>query len=93
MTISKNKLKTIARNLRNNQTDSEKLLWSHLRNRQIAGFKFRRQFPIEAYIVDFACISYNLIIELDGGQHTETADHDEARTKFLNEKGFKVIRF
>ena len=93
MTIAKNKLKTIARNLRKNQTDSEKLLWSHLRNRQIAGFKFRRQFPIEAYIVDFACISDNLIIELDGGQHTETADHYEARTKFLNEKGFKVIRF
>ena len=72
---------------------NSKFLWSHLRNRQISGFKFRRQFPIGPYIVDFVCLSNNLIIELNGGQHTETVENDEARTNFLNKKGFRVIRF
>ena len=93
MTTKRNHLKTLARNLRKNHTDAEKLLWNRLRSRQVADCKFKRQFAIEHYIVDFICLSRNLIIELDGGQHNETTDYDTTRTKFLTAKGFKVIRF
>ena len=86
-------MKNRARNLRKNQTEAEKLLWSSLRNRQIAGCKFRRQWPIGPYIVDFACLSRKLLIELDGGQHSEAIAYDEARTKFLEAQGYRVIRF
>lgn len=82
-----------ARNLRKNQTDAEKLLWQHLRNRQMLGQKFRRQFPIDTYIVDFACLEVKLTIELDGGQHTEQIEYDQRRTEQLQKRGFKVIRF
>jgi very-short-patch-repair endonuclease len=61
----------IARKLRKEQTEAERRLWWHLRNRQLEGWKFRRQFPIGHYIVDFACIDARLIVELDGGQHSE----------------------
>ncbi len=93
MEVNSKNLKTLARNLRKNQTDTEQILWSHLRNRQVADCKFRRQYPIGAYIVDFVCLSKNFIIELDGSQHLDAKNHDAARTKFLNDKGFKVIRF
>jgi len=86
-------VKDRARNLRKNQTEAEKLLWSYLRNRQIEGCKFRRQWPIGAYIVDFACLSRQLVIELDGGQHAEAITYDKTRTRFLEAKGYKVIRF
>jgi len=76
-----------------NQTEAEKLLWSYLRNRQMEGCKFRRQWPIGAYIVDFACLSRQLVIELDGGQHAESIAYDETRTRFLEAKGYRVIRF
>lgn len=65
-------LTPIARKLCQNQTDAEKLLWSHLRSRQLSGAKFVRQFPIGLYIADFACRSVMLVIELDGGRHAET---------------------
>ena len=76
-----------------NQTDAERLLWRHLRNRQLGGFKFRRQHSFPPYIVDFACSEKRLIVELDGSQHALTMEADEQRTKFLEEKGFRVIRF
>ncbi|MES9846224.1 MAG: endonuclease domain-containing protein [Candidatus Sedimenticola sp. 6PFRAG5] len=82
-----------ARELRRNQTDAEQLLWRSLKSRQLNGYKFRRQFPVHPYIVDFACLSENLIVELDGGQHTEQLDYDEKRTAFLESKGYRVIRF
>ena len=55
--------------------------------------KFKRQKPIGIYIVDFVCLEQKLIIELDGGQHAENVDYDEARTKFLESVGYKVLRF
>ena len=55
-----------ARSLRKNKTDVEQLLWKHIRNRHLCNYKFRRQFPIEPYIADFACLELKLIIELDG---------------------------
>ena len=68
-------------------------MWKHLRNRQLYNYKFRRQFPIEPYIADFACLELKLIIELDGGQHANRINYDEQRSLFLDKRGFKVIRF
>ena len=68
-------------------------MWYLLRNRRLAGYKFRRQAPIGKYIVDFLCYERRLIIELDGGQHQEQADYDNERTRWLESTGFRVIRF
>ncbi|MCK8601984.1 endonuclease domain-containing protein [Desulfoferrobacter suflitae] len=86
-------MKEKARALRKNQTDAEKLLWRHLRNRQLAGRKFRRQHPIGPFVADFVCLECGLIVELDGGQHSVQVEKDEARTKYLESNGFKVVRF
>ena len=86
-------LLTRARELRKNSTDAEKHLWQKLRNRQLEGYKFKRQVPIGHYIVDFLCVSANLIVELDGGQHTEQQAYDDKRTALLESKGFTVVRF
>ncbi|NOR68384.1 MAG: DUF559 domain-containing protein [Methylomarinum sp.] len=83
----------LARNLRKNQTDAEQLLWLQLRNRRFLNYKFRRQFAIEPYIVDFVCLELKLIIELDGSQHIEQKKLDTERSLFLKQRGFKVIRF
>src|SRR5690606_4838289 len=77
--------------LRNNPTDAEKALWKRLQHEQL-GLKFRRQHPIEPYIVDFYCPDKKLIIEVDGGQHNENK-RDDARTAYLESKGYRVIRF
>ncbi len=82
-----------SRSLRRNQTDAERRLWGCLRNRQLAGVKFRRQLAIGSYIVDFCCLEIGLIIELDGGQHAEQQRYDEARTRMLEAQGFLVTRF
>lgn len=79
-----------AKKLRRNQTEAEKILWSLLRNNQL-NYKFRRQHPIDPYIVDFFCVELSLIIELDGGQHTEEADGK--RSLYLEEQGFRMLRF
>lgn len=89
------KLKTNARELRRNQTDCERVLWSKLRNRQFLDLKFRRQHKIDYYIVDFICLENKIIIELDGGQHNtpEGISYDQDRTKHLQSKGYKILRF
>jgi very-short-patch-repair endonuclease len=83
------------RNLRKNQTDAERKLWSILRNRQLAGVKFRRQFSIGKYILDFYSPEYRLGIEADGGQHYENNHRrrDELRTKELSHLGVQILRF
>ncbi|MGH2637880.1 MAG: endonuclease domain-containing protein [Rhabdochlamydiaceae bacterium] len=88
-------MKQLARNLRHVQTDAEAQLWRHLRNRQLGGFKFRRQYWIGNYIVDFVCVEHSLIVEIDGGQHAHEviASQDQARTAFLEKQGFRVLRF
>jgi very-short-patch-repair endonuclease len=86
-------MKEFARALRKNQTDMEKLMWSRLRNRQIAGHKFRRQQIIGPYIADFLSLEPKLIIELDGGQHAEQQDEDAKRTRYLEALGYRVLRF
>ena len=84
-----------ARTLRSKQTDAEQLLWGLLRNRHFAGKKFRRQHPIDRYILDFYCHECRLAVELDGGQHNdeETRSRDERRSRFLREQGVRVARF
>ena len=80
-----------ARRLRRDQTDVEKKLWSHLRDRRLDGWKFRRQVPIDRYVVDFLCADAGLVVELDGGQHT--AESDAERTRLIESCGYLVIRF
>ena len=82
-----------ARRLRRQSTDAEEALWRLLRNRQLAGCKFRRQTPVGKYIVDYMCFEKKLVIEIDGGQHQLRVDADSKRTKWLESQGFRVIRF
>ncbi|SDX97509.1 Very-short-patch-repair endonuclease [Allochromatium warmingii] len=86
-------LQNFARELRNNSTDVERLLWRHLRNRQLEGVKFRRQQPIETYIVDFISFEKKIVIELDGGQHLENREYDQQRDDCLRANGYRVLRF
>ena len=87
------KLRDRARELRKNQTDVEAKLWSRLRGRQVAGAKFRRQYPIGHFIADFCCYEQRLVVELDGGQHAEARTLDQRRTDFLVSQGYQVLRF
>jgi very-short-patch-repair endonuclease len=86
-------MNTKPRQLRKNLTDAERFLWKELRLRQIEGFKFRRQQPIDPYIVDFVCFEKRLIIEVDGGQHSEKTSYDFQRDEWLKGQGFRILRF
>src|SRR4026209_437888 len=81
-----------ARTLRSNLTDAEQFLWQRLRYRQIEGHKFRRQRPVGPYIVDFVCVEVKLIIEVDGGQHSDNKTYDMVRDRWLEEEGYRVLR-
>ncbi len=83
----------LARHLRQRATDAERRLWRHLRDRQLAGFKFRRQRVIGRYVADFICMEHRLIVELDGGHHDRIAEADRERTEALTASGYRVIRF
>lgn len=85
--------KTFARKLRKSETDAERKIWQQLRSRSLNGAKFRRQHPIGPYVVDFICINEKLIIELDGSQHQQQQDYDAQRTAFLEQAGYRVLRF
>ncbi|RXT53572.1 endonuclease domain-containing protein [Bradyrhizobium betae] len=80
------------RRLRTDQTDAETVLWNRIRNRRIDGHRFVRQEPIIGYICDFVCREKRIVIEVDGGQHHESAA-DAVRDERLSEKGYKVLRF
>jgi very-short-patch-repair endonuclease len=81
-----------ARQLRAQSTDAERLLWFHLRSRRFSGFKFRRQVPLGDYIADFVCCPCRLVVEVDGGQHALQKEYDAARTLWLEQEGFRVLR-
>ena len=83
------------RKLRRNSTEAEKRLWQRLRDRQIAGAKFRRQHPVGPFILDFYCHEAQLSIELDGGQHAEESrsGYDEGRRRYLADRGIRELRF
>ncbi len=87
----KRRLTALSRKLRKNPTEAEKRLWAMIRADQ-TGVRFRRQYSIGPYIADFASPAAKLIIEVDGGQHSESAA-DLERTRFLEQKGYRVVRF
>jgi very-short-patch-repair endonuclease len=84
-----------ARELRKNMIEAEETLWNSLRRKQINGFLFRRQHPIDIFIVDFYCHELKLVIEIDGGIHTDTevAKYDRGREAEIEKFGLKIIRF
>lgn len=83
-----------ARTLRKSMSDAERKLWRGLRGKQVDGARFRRQHPIGRYIVDFVCLERRLVIEVDGGQHTEDAHiaYDARRDRWLATEGYRVMR-
>ncbi len=81
------------RRLRRSATDAERVLWQLLRNRQLAGAKFRRQHQDGPFVLDFYCLEHGLAIELDGSQHAERSEDDLRRTEFLEGSGVRVLRF
>ena len=85
------KLKPTARHLRNRSTQPELLLWRHLRNSQLDGFKFRRQVAIPPFVADFLCPAKALVVEIDGWTHDPQAD--ARRDEFLATRGYTTIRF
>lgn len=82
------------RELRQNQTIAEKLAWRYLRNRQLLGYKFKRQYSVDKFVIDFYCPELKLVIELDGSIHElpDQKKRDEVRQKYLEEFGIKFIR-
>ncbi len=82
-----------SKKLRRNNTQAESVLWRMLRNRRLSRYKFRRQYVIEPYIVDFICLHKKLIIELDGEHHEFQKNYDARRTIFLERHGYCVMRF
>jgi len=96
VTMTKNKRdKSVvrAKELRRRSTEAEKIIWKHLRSKQMCGIKFRRQQPIGDYIVDFVCFEKHAIIEIDGGQHSLNSLGDRKRDKWLKSQGYRVLRF
>jgi len=89
------KLFEFSKVLRKTQTDAEEKVWQSLRNRNILGFKFRRQHPMDKYIADFYCHEAKLIVEIDGGIHNraDIIEYDENRSYELDELGIKILRF
>jgi very-short-patch-repair endonuclease len=84
--------RNLARHLRRNQTEAERHLWRHLKNRQLAGHRFRRQHPLGPYVLDFVCLEVALVIELDGSQHLDSPT-DKVRDARLASDGFHTLRF
>ena len=85
-------LQTLARTLRDQPTPAEQVLWSHLRNQQL-GYKFRCQYPLFQFIVDFYCSTVRLVIEVDGDIHVARQEYDHLRDRYLTQAGYQVIRF
>jgi 5-methyltetrahydrofolate--homocysteine methyltransferase len=89
------KMVVAARELRQNETGAEEVLWSALRGKHLNGVRFRRQHPVGNYVLDFFCVKYQLGIELDGDilLQPEQAGYDEQRTKWLQEQNIRILRF
>lgn len=91
--FNKPNFKSRRRSLRKNQTDAERKLWKNLRNKQLLGFKFFRQYSAGPFILDFYCPRVRLGIELDGSQHADRVLHDENRSKYLKKFNVTILRF
>jgi very-short-patch-repair endonuclease len=83
----------LAKDMRNNMTEAEKLLWAKLKNRKLSGYKFRNQHPVYRYILDFYCHEKLLAIEIDGDIHKDRKDYDEYRDEFMKSLDIKTLRF
>ena len=92
-TLKDNVPRDRARALRRDDTDAEARLWNALRARRLGGWKWRRQVPTGPFILDFFCVEAGLVVELDGGQHSEQVAYDARRTEYLERLGLRVIRF
>jgi very-short-patch-repair endonuclease len=88
----KARLTTLAKKLRHDATDAERLLWRHVRAYRLDGRKFKRQEAIGSHIADFVCYEAKLVVELDGGQHLESGKDGE-RDRWFTQQGFRVLRF
>ena len=86
------KLKPLAREMRHEPTPAEDALWQRLRNRKIAGAKFRRQHAIDRFIVDFICLDANFVVEVDGSIHDYSPEEDAIRQEFLEAYGLRIFR-
>jgi len=84
--------RTFARSMRADSTKAENMLWQALRNRQLVGLKFKRQAPLGGFILDFVCFEARLIVEVDGGQHSESK-RDVERDGYFEREGFRTLRF
>ncbi len=95
ISIENNPMTEAARELRQRQTEAERILWFKLRDNQLGGIKFRRQEPVGKYVVDFVSFENKLVIEIDGSPHkdAEVKSNDGQRTLWLKSEGFKVLRF
>jgi very-short-patch-repair endonuclease len=87
------RLLEFAREMRKEPTPAERRMWRLLRNRRLAGFRFRRQHPVGRYIADFYCAVARLVIELDGDTHVGNEEADRVREEYLRDRGLRVIRF
>ncbi len=88
-----NKLKKYSRELRNNGTKAEAILWKYLLSRKQTEYRFLRQYVIRPYIVDFFCYELQLVIEIDGSSHENKSEYDFKREVYIQSKGLKVIRY
>ena len=82
-----------ARSLRNNATPAERIVWQQLKQFKAENVHFRRQVPIDRFVVDFACHYPKVIVELDGGQHIDAVAYDDSRTTVLKKNGYDLLRF
>ena len=88
-----NKIKITSRLLRKRATPAEVMLWEEIRNRKLNGLKFRRQYPVSGFILDFYCAEKNLGIELDGSIHDTQKEYDQIREQLISESGIRILRF
>ena len=79
--------------LRNNMPPAEWLLWKKLNNKQLSGYKFRRQYGIKQFVIDFYCPALKLAIEIDGDSHIDALEYDHNRQKYIESLGIKLLRF
>lgn len=88
------RVRTFARQMRRSMTEAETILWSKLKGRQRNGWQFRRQHPVDHFILDFACVKVHLAVEVDGATHSEDAEirYDEQRSAYLWSKGWDMLR-
>lgn len=89
----KNVIEHSVRVLRRQMTIAERQLWYQIRDRRFLGYKFKRQYVIDYYIVDFICLEKKVVVEIDGSQHQFQMNYDEIRTKRIESRGFRLIRF